>query len=97
MTEAILESYDDINVVTKWSSTQDIIDKAPALAMDVLLLDLKIPGVGELSTTEILLERRPDTRILILSMHDSAEYISSALGHGAMGYVLKDGPTEEIR
>ena len=95
--EAILESYDDIEVVATLSSGQEIIDKAPALAPDVILLDLNMPGIGGLSTTEILLERRPNTRILILSMHDSPEYISSALGHGAMGYVLKDVPTEEIK
>ncbi|QFT93137.1 Oxygen regulatory protein NreC [Roseovarius sp. THAF9] len=95
--EAILESYDDIEVVATLSSGQDIIDKAPALDPDVILLDLNMPGLGGLSTTEILLERRPDTRILILSMHDSPEYINSALGHGAMGYVLKDVPTDEIK
>lgn len=95
--EAILESYDDIEVVATLSSGQDIIAKAPALTPDVILLDLNMPGIGGLSTTEILLERRPDTRILILSMHDSPEYINSALSHGAMGYVLKDVPTEEIK
>lgn len=95
--QAILESYDDIEVVATLSSGQDIIAKASALTPDVILLDLNMPGIGGLSTTEILLERRPDTRILILSMHDSPEYINSALSHGAMGYVLKDVPTEEIK
>jgi two-component system NarL family response regulator len=95
--EAILESYDDIEVVATLSSGQDIIAKAPVLTPDVILLDLNMPGIGGLSTTEILLEQRPDTRILILSMHDSPEYINSALSHGAMGYVLKDVPTEEIK
>ena len=51
----------------------------------MILLDLNMPGIGGLSATEIVLERRPDTRILILSMHDSPEYISSALSHGASG------------
>ena len=95
--EAILESYDDISVVATLSNGQDIIDQAEALAPDVVLLDLNMPSVGGLTATEILLEKKPDLRILILSMHDSAEYISSALGHGAMGYVLKDVPTEEIK
>ncbi|MFN3208561.1 MAG: response regulator [Roseovarius sp.] len=95
--EAILESYDDIEVVATLSSGQAIIDKAPALDPDVILLDLNMPGIGGLSTTEILLEERPGTRILILSMHDSPEYINSALSHGAVGYVLKDVPTEEIK
>jgi two-component system nitrate/nitrite response regulator NarL len=44
-----------------------------------------------------VLERRPGTRVVILTMHDSPEYISSALSHGAMGYLLKDVPTDEIK
>ena len=95
--EAILESYDDIDVVATLSSGQEIIDRVTSLDPDVILLDLNMPGIGGLSTTEILLERRPETRILILSMHDSPEYINSALSHGALGYVLKDVPTEEIK
>ena len=93
----ILESYEDIEVIASLSNGKDIIDRVEALQPDVILLDLNMPGIGGLSTTEIILERRPETRILILSMHDSPEYISSALSHGAMGYVLKDVPTEEIK
>ncbi len=95
--QAILESYDDITVLATLSDGQQIIDRVEELDPDVILLDLNMPGLGGLSTTEILLERRPETRILVLSMHDSPEYISSALSHGAMGYVLKDVPTEEIK
>jgi two-component system NarL family response regulator len=95
--QSILESYDDIEVIAAFCNGQDIIDRVAELAPDVILLDLNMPGLGGLSTAEILLERRPGTRILILSMHDSPEYISSALSHGALGYVLKDVPTEEIK
>ncbi|MHA7851376.1 response regulator transcription factor [Roseovarius sp.] len=93
----ILESYDDIEVIASLSSGEAIIERVEALQPDVILLDLNMPGIGGLSTTEIILERRPETRILILSMHDSPEYITSALSHGAVGYVLKDVPTEEIK
>ncbi|MEL7013007.1 MAG: response regulator transcription factor [Pseudomonadota bacterium] len=95
--KAILESYDDIEVIATLCSGQSIIDNLEDLSPDVILLDLNMPGLGGLSTTEILLERRPGTRILILSMHDSPEYITSALSHGAVGYVLKDVPTDEIK
>lgn len=94
---AILETYDDIVVVGTLGNGQEAIDHAEALAPDVILLDLNMPHVNGLSATEILLERNPDTRILILSMHDSPEYISTALRHGAAGYVLKDVPIEEIK
>ena len=95
--QSILESYDDVEVIATLSTGQQIIDNVETLQPDVILLDLNMPGIGGLSTTEIILERRPETRILILSMHDSPEYISSALSHGAVGYVLKDVPTEEIK
>lgn len=94
---AILESFDDIEVVATYSSGQEIIDNAASLAPDVILLDLNMPGMNGLAVMEILLESHPDMRILVLSMHDSPEYISTALSHGAMGYVLKDVPTEEIK
>ena len=95
--QSILESYENVEVIATLSNGQEVIDRVEALDPDVILLDLNMPGIGGLSTTEIILERRPETRILILSMHDSPEYISSALSHGAVGYVLKDVPTDEIK
>ncbi|MBA86090.1 response regulator transcription factor [Thalassobius sp. S69A] len=95
--QAVLESYDDIQVLCALKTGREIVDQAEALAADVILMDLNMPEIGGLTATEMILEQRPDTRILILSMHDSPEYISSALSHGAKGYVLKDVPTEEIK
>lgn len=95
--EAILESYPDIEVVGTLSNGQEALDRVADLAPDVVLMDLNMPGVNGLSATELLLEDKPDLRVLILSMHDSPEYISTALGHGARGYVLKDVPTEQIK
>ncbi len=95
--EAILETYDDLEVVGTLGDGRAAVDQVKRLAPDVILLDLNMPKVGGLPATEMILERRPETRILILSMHDSPEYISTALSHGAMGYVLKDVPTEEIK
>jgi two-component system NarL family response regulator len=95
--QAILESYDDITVVGALNNGQDAVDQVVALAPDVILLDLNMPGLNGLNATEMILEKRPDTRIVILSMHDSPEYISTALSHGARGYILKDVPTDSIR
>lgn len=95
--QAILESYDDIDVVGTLNNGQDAVDRVNELAPDVILLDLNMPGVSGLNATEMILEERPETRVLILSMHDSPEYISTALSHGARGYILKDVPTDEIK
>lgn len=95
--EALLESYDDIEVLATLSDGHQIIEQLDALSPDLILMDLNMPGMNGLSATEIILERRPETRILLLSMHDTPEYIRSALSHGAKGYCLKDVPTEEIK
>ncbi|WP_170363272.1 response regulator transcription factor [Ruegeria arenilitoris] len=95
--QSILESFDDIKVVGTLGNGRDAVDQAARLQPDVILMDLNMPGLGGLSATELILERLTDTRILILSMHDSPEYISTALSHGAKGYVLKDVPTDEIK
>jgi len=95
--QSILESYDDIEVLASLTDGSEAVAQIEALAPDVILMDLNMPKLGGLSATEMILERQPDTRILILSMHDSPEYISTALSHGAKGYVLKDVPTEEIK
>ncbi len=95
--QSLLESFDEIDVVGTLSNGQEAVEQATRLKPDVILMDLNMPGLSGLSATEIILERLPETRILILSMHDSPEYISTALSHGAKGYVLKDVPTEEIK
>ncbi|TDT77780.1 LuxR family two component transcriptional regulator [Litoreibacter halocynthiae] len=93
---AILESYDDIEVVATLSNGQEALDRVDELSPDVILMDLNMPQMGGLTATEFLLERKPDIRILILSMHDAPEYVSTAMSHGARGYLLKDVPTDEI-
>lgn len=95
--QSILESYDDIEVVATLSNGSKAVEQAPALQPDVIILDLNMPVVNGLQATELILECCPNSRILILSMHDSPEYIATALRHGAMGYVLKDIATEDIK
>ncbi|EKE71780.1 MULTISPECIES: response regulator transcription factor [Roseobacteraceae] len=94
---ALLETFDDLDVVGTLCNGQEAVDQVMNLAPDVILLDLNMPCMGGLTATELLLERRPETRILILTMHDGPEYIGAALSHGAMGYVLKDVPTEDVK
>ncbi|WP_066701452.1 response regulator transcription factor [Celeribacter ethanolicus] len=94
---ALLETFDDLEVVGTLCNGREAVDRVEALAPDVVLMDLNMPQMGGLTATELLLERRPETRILILSMHDGPEYIGAALSHGAKGYVLKDVPTEAVK
>ena len=95
--QSVLESYPELEIVGTLTNGRDAVDQLETLDPDVVLMDLNMPQMGGLTATEIVLERRPGTRILVLTMHDSPEYISSALSHGAMGYLLKDVPTDEIK
>ncbi|MCP9481929.1 response regulator transcription factor [Shimia sp. CNT1-13L.2] len=95
--QSVLESFDDIEVVGTLTNGREAVDQMKTLSPDVILMDLNMPEIGGLTATEMLLEANPDTRILILTMHDSPEYISTALSHGAVGYILKDVPTDEIK
>lgn len=95
--EALLEGFDDIDVLATLSDGEQAVKVASELHPDVILMDLNMPKVNGLAATEMILEQSPNTKVLILSMHDSPEYISSSLSHGAMGYILKDVPTEEIK
>ena len=60
--QSILESYSDIEVIGAVSGGREAIAQAEACAPDVILMDLNMPDVGGLSATEIILERRPETR-----------------------------------
>ena len=95
--EAILETYDDIAVVGRYTNGQEALEAVGPKMPHVVLMDLNMPGIDGLSATELILEKFPHVRVLILSMHDSPEYIGTALSPGARGYVLKDVPTEEIK
>lgn len=76
-------------------------DEALALAVDtrpdVAVLDITMAGGSGLEVAAQLRQTVPGVRILILSMHDNAQYLLQAVRAGANGYVLKDGPPAELR
>lgn len=91
-----LEINEDIEVVGVANNGRDALDKAEQLEPDIVLMDINMPELNGLDATEIFRERYPHIKLLILSMHDNREYITSALNSGARGFVLKDVPSQEI-
>ena len=63
---------------------------------DILLMDIGLKDINGLELTGIIKKRHPATKVLILSMYDNQEYVSSSLRMGASGYVLKEAPSQDI-
>ncbi len=69
---------------------------AEILNPDVTMMDINMAGINGLDALELFKEQNLTTRIIMLSMHDDREYISTSVMYGASGYVLKDVSTNEI-
>lgn len=94
--QAIIETYSHIEVVGATCSARTALDIATRAEPDVVMMDINMPDLNGLDAIELFKEQLPNTRLLMLSMHDSREYISTSVMYGASGYVLKDVSTNEI-
>ncbi|MGI4885854.1 MAG: response regulator [Janthinobacterium lividum] len=83
-------------VVGEAGNGQALLDQLPAVAADVVLLDLNMPVLDGLATTHRLRDEYPDLRILLLSMMTHERTIGEALAAGAHGYVLKNADKHEV-
>jgi len=93
---AIIETYSHIEVVGATSSAREALIIAGRAEPDVVMMDINMPDLNGLDAIELFKEQHPSTRLLMLSMHDSREYISTSVMYGASGYVLKDVSPSEI-
>jgi len=85
----LIESQADMTVVAEAETGNEAIKIAQKNTPDVVILDVTMPERGGLHTIEQILKQSPDTRILMLTMHEEAAYMRTALAAGASGYVLK--------
>lgn len=93
---AMLSSEADFSVIGMAASAQEALAQLDRMRPDVVLMDLRMPGM---EGTEAIVELRkvnPEIRILVLTNYGSDEYIVRATQAGAMGYLLKNTPQEEI-
>jgi DNA-binding NarL/FixJ family response regulator len=86
----LLEDDAGIEVVGEASDGDEAIKLAQSLAPQVVVMDCAMPGTSGLVATRRILERAPETAVLMLSMHSEATLVRQAMDAGARGYVLKD-------
>lgn len=92
----ILETQPAIEVVGDVGSTADAVALASAGCPDVFLMDLTLPDGSGIAATRAIRGVCPDTKVLILSMHDDVEFLREAFEAGASGYLVKEAADVEL-
>lgn len=92
----LLADTDDIEVIGEASDGLEAVHLAEELGPDLVLMDLRMPGLGGDEATSRILAARPATRVVILTTYESDTSILTAIEAGASGYLLKAAPPEEI-
>jgi DNA-binding NarL/FixJ family response regulator len=93
---ALLQTAGDVEVVGEASTGEEAVELALELNPDVVLTDLRMPGIGGDEATARILAQRPKVRVLILTTYESDDSILTAIAAGASGYLLKAAPQDEI-
>ncbi len=93
---AILSTAPSIEVVGTAHDGAAALDAIPATDPDLVLMDLKMPGMTGSQATRLIREKYPDTAVLILTTYDDDEWIFEAIRAGAAGYLLKDSRRDDI-
>jgi two-component system, NarL family, response regulator DegU len=94
--KAMLESDTEINVIGEAGNGLEALETSRNLKPDILVLDIRMPELNGLDAAARLKDFAPGTKAVILSMHDSEEYVLQALDAGAYGYLLKDTDKAEF-
>jgi DNA-binding NarL/FixJ family response regulator len=93
---ALFQQEPSLQVVGEAENGEQLLAQLPATPCDVVLLDMHMPGLGGLATTERLRADYPDVHVLVLSMVSNERAIGQVLTAGAQGYVLKNTGADEI-
>jgi DNA-binding NarL/FixJ family response regulator len=86
----ILKGSEEIEIVGEASDGHDAVEKAVKLKPDVVVLDISMPRLNGLEAARRIHETLPETRLLVLTMHDDEEYVLKMVRAGVSGYLLKD-------
>jgi DNA-binding NarL/FixJ family response regulator len=93
---AKLLSQSGVEVAAQAGNGPDALSIVEEAAPDVVVMDLNMPGMSGVDVTRKLVERNPASKVLIVSVSAQEEDVTEAILAGASGYVLKDGPVEEV-
>ena len=93
---ALLESAADIEIVGTAASGAEALAQVASAAPDVVVMDLRMPGIDGVEATTRILAAHPAVRVLVLTTYESDDAILAAIAAGASGYLLKAAPEDEL-
>ena len=93
---ALLEERRGWKVVAEAANGREAVEKAARLRPDLVVIDLSMPELNGMEATRLILKAAPSTRVLILTMHNTEEFVEETLRSGARGYVLKSDAEREL-
>ncbi len=94
--KSILETEGDMRVAATVSDGLEAAKMAEILKPDVILMDIRMPGMNGVESVRIIREKCPDSKIIMLTTFNDEEYIIEALASGASGYMLKDTEIDKL-
>jgi len=94
--KALLELEPDLQIVGDADNGQNAIKQVEVLQPDVVLMDIRMPVMDGIAATKAICQRFANTKVLVLTTFDDDVYVAEALQVGAIGYLLKDMPSEEL-
>jgi len=92
----LLSQHDGFEVVADVGSGEEFLAMLPSLDVDVVFMDISMPGIDGAETTRRALAERPELRIVTLSMYGDEHYYTRMMESGASGFLLKDSDIEEV-
>jgi len=92
----LLERRSDLHVAAEAGDAEEALQLLRTTPIDLIVLDLSLPGMGGIELTRRILQRFPEARILAFSMHRDPLFASQALRAGALGYVTKSSTPETL-
>jgi two-component system response regulator DegU len=92
----VVEMEDNFTVVGEGGDGTEALELVEQLKPDVILMDINMPKMNGVEATESILKRSPDSKIIILSIHDEEAYVYKTLQSGANGYLLKEMDVDSL-
>ncbi len=86
----------DLDVVGESADGAQAVRAAAELAPDVILMDLRMPGLGGIDATRLVMSARPESKVLVLTTFDDDEHLYPALAAGAAGFLVKDSSPADL-